>query len=155
MKKSEIRRVVTTNNEQDKGIVMMDHYVECKQINDTYSNLQIWETAEVPVDNSDDDKTDRFTGAHNIPTGTGFRYGDFEPGFQSSMHRTKTIDYGIVIEGEMDMELDGGQTITLKTGDVIIQRGTKHRWINNSNALCRMAFVMVAAQEGVEDWQGG
>lgn len=155
MKKSEIRRVVTTQNDKNQGVIMMDGYVEAKQVNDTYTNMQIWETAEVPVDNYDDDKTDRFTGAHNIPVGTGFRYGDFEPGFESSMHGTKTIDYGIVIEGEMCMELDGGETITLKTGDVIVQRGTKHRWFNKSDAPCRMAFVMIAAKEGEEDWHGG
>lgn len=155
MKNPAIRRVVTTNNEQDQGVVMMDDKVEGKQIGDTYKNMQIWETDEVPVDNSDDDRTDRFTGAHKIPVGTGFRYGDFEPGFESSMHRTKTIDYGIVIEGEMKMELDGGEIITLKTGDVIIQRGTSHRWFNDSKSTCRMAFVMIAAKAGKEDWHGG
>jgi len=155
MSKSAIRRVVTTNDKQGQAIVMMDDKVDGKQIQDVYRNYQIWETSEVPVDNSDDDRTDRFTGAHTIPTGTGFRYGDFEPGFESSMHRTRTIDYGIILEGEIDMELDNGKVVKLKAGDVVVQRGTRHRWMNKGNKTCRAAFVMIAAKEGEEEWEGG
>jgi mannose-6-phosphate isomerase-like protein (cupin superfamily) len=58
------------------------------------------------------------------------------------MHKTKTVDYGIVLEGEITMVLDRGET-TLKAGDIVIQNGTNHAWANRSGAICRMAFVLI------------
>lgn len=58
------------------------------------------------------------------------------------MHRTQTVDYGIVLEGEITMVLDRGET-TVKAGDVIIQNGTNHAWANRSGKICRMAFVLI------------
>lgn len=58
------------------------------------------------------------------------------------MHRTETIDYGIVIEGEMTLVLDDSE-VTLKPGDVVIQRGTNHAWSNRGNVVCRMAFILL------------
>ncbi|MCD9019199.1 cupin domain-containing protein [Fulvivirgaceae bacterium QH1ED-6-2] len=58
------------------------------------------------------------------------------------MHRTQTVDYGIVLEGEITMVLDRGET-SLQAGDVIIQNGTNHAWANRSGKICRMAFVLI------------
>jgi quercetin dioxygenase-like cupin family protein len=58
------------------------------------------------------------------------------------MHRTRTVDYGIVIEGEMVLVLDDSETV-LRAGDVVVQRGTDHRWENRSGAVARMVFVLV------------
>ncbi len=58
------------------------------------------------------------------------------------MHKTRTVDYGIVLEGEITMILDHGET-TLKTGDIVIQNGTNHAWSNRSGNTCRMAFVLI------------
>lgn len=58
------------------------------------------------------------------------------------MHKTKTVDYGIVLEGEITMILDRGET-TIKAGDIIIQNGTSHAWANRSGKICRMAFVLI------------
>ena len=58
------------------------------------------------------------------------------------MHRTQSIDYGIVIEGEMTLVLDAEET-RLRRGDVVIQRGTNHAWANRSDRTCRMLFVLV------------
>ncbi len=58
------------------------------------------------------------------------------------MHRTETIDYGIVLEGEIVLILDVGETVC-RAGDVIIQRGTNHGWANRSDANCRIAFVLI------------
>jgi mannose-6-phosphate isomerase-like protein (cupin superfamily) len=58
------------------------------------------------------------------------------------MHRTQTIDYGIVLEGEITMVLDRGET-TVKAGDIVIQSGTNHAWANRSGKNCRMAFVLI------------
>jgi mannose-6-phosphate isomerase-like protein (cupin superfamily) len=59
------------------------------------------------------------------------------------MHRTESVDYGVVIEGEMTLVLDDGEVL-LKPGSVVIQRGTNHAWANRSGRLCRMLFVLIA-----------
>jgi mannose-6-phosphate isomerase-like protein (cupin superfamily) len=61
------------------------------------------------------------------------------------MHRTQTIDYAIVLDGEITMVLDGGET-TLRAGDIVVQRGTGHAWANRSSANCRVAFVLIDGQ---------
>jgi len=61
------------------------------------------------------------------------------------MHRTESVDYGIVIEGEMTLVLDEGEVV-LKPGSVVVQRGTNHAWANRSGQLCRMLFVLVDGQ---------
>ena len=61
------------------------------------------------------------------------------------MHRTATIDYGIVLEGEMTLIVDQGEA-TIKAGDIIIQRGTNHAWANRSGKSCRMAFILIDGQ---------
>jgi hypothetical protein len=58
------------------------------------------------------------------------------------MHRTRTVDYGIVLEGEITLILDLGET-TLYPGDIVIQNGTNHAWANRSGKICRMAFVLI------------
>lgn len=61
------------------------------------------------------------------------------------MHRTETLDYGIVLEGEMTLILDKEET-TIQGGDIIIQRGTNHAWANRSGNVCRMAFILISGQ---------
>jgi hypothetical protein len=61
------------------------------------------------------------------------------------MHRTRTIDYAIILEGEIDMLLDDSE-IHLKAGDVLIQQGTNHAWINRGDRICRIAFVLIDAK---------
>ena len=58
------------------------------------------------------------------------------------MHRTQTVDYGVVIEGEIVLVLDDSEVL-LQAGSVVIQRGTNHAWANRSNRTCRMLFVLV------------
>ena len=58
------------------------------------------------------------------------------------MHRTETIDYGIVLEGEIVLIMDEGET-TIRTGDIVVQRGTNHGWANRSDSNCRIAFVLI------------
>lgn len=65
-----------------------------------------------------------------------------EPGAHPLMHRTESVDYGIVLEGELTLVLDGGETM-LGAGDIVIQRGTSHAWANRSGKMARMAFILV------------
>jgi uncharacterized cupin superfamily protein len=62
------------------------------------------------------------------------------------MHRTRSVDYAIVLEGEIDMLLDDSE-IHLRAGDVLVQQATNHAWINRSSRNCRMAFVLIDAKE--------
>ncbi len=62
------------------------------------------------------------------------------------MHKTETVDYAIVLEGEIDLLLDD-QDIHLKAGDVVIQRGTNHCWVNRHDKFCRMAFILIDGSE--------
>ena len=61
------------------------------------------------------------------------------------MHRTETIDYVIVLEGDVEMEVDDS-TIKLKAGDVLVQRGTNHAWINRGSEPARIAFILIDAK---------
>ncbi len=61
------------------------------------------------------------------------------------MHTTATIDYGIILSGEIVLELDDGAETTLKAGDVVVQRGTRHAWRNRSEADCVVAFVLISS----------
>ncbi|KAK4666220.1 hypothetical protein QC763_405690 [Podospora pseudopauciseta] len=77
------------------------------------------------------------------PKGTVLRCVDFAPGYACGMHRTQSLDYGIVMEGEVDMVLDSGERYSLKRGDVAIQRATQHQWVNKSDTKwARMMFVL-------------
>lgn len=58
------------------------------------------------------------------------------------MHRTQTIDYGIVLEGEIVLLMDEGEEVC-RAGDIVIQRGTNHAWVNRSGAPCRIAFILI------------
>jgi len=67
----------------------------------------------------------------------------FQPGgAHPLMHRTQSIDYGIVLDGEMTLVLENEKT-TIRTGDIVVQRGTNHAWSNRSDRRCRMAFVLI------------
>ena len=80
-----------------------------------------------------------------IENGSVFRILDFRPGLHKRVHRTDSVDYIVVLSGEIDMELEAGNEVHLKTGDVMVQRGTVHNWINRGTASCVMAVVLVHA----------
>ena len=63
------------------------------------------------------------------------------------MHRTQTVDYGIILEGEVWAELDDGKEVHLKPHDIIIQNGTRHAWRNKGDKPVKIAFVLIGAQK--------
>jgi mannose-6-phosphate isomerase-like protein (cupin superfamily) len=67
-------------------------------------------------------------------TGAGSRH--------AHMHRTETLDYGIVLQGEIVLVMDEGET-TVRAGDIVIQKGTNHGWSNRSDKICRIAFILI------------
>jgi quercetin dioxygenase-like cupin family protein len=74
------------------------------------------------------------------------RITEFAAGSPKFMHRTETIDYAILLSGECDLELDDGATVHLTQGDVVVQRGTMHAWVNNGTQPCVFAFVLIDAK---------
>lgn len=79
----------------------------------------------------------------SVSSGTVLRYVDMSPGLVSPMHRTVSLDYGVVLEGEVELILDSGETRLMKRGDVCIQRGTMHAWRNTSDSeWARMLYVL-------------
>ena len=98
-----------------------------------------------PIGEKPEDMGARIVGTAPPPNGTRFAVIDFPPGNQPHMHRTETIDYVIVIEGEIEMDMDDS-TVKLKAGDIMVQRGTNHAWANRSDKRARVAFVLVDAK---------
>ncbi len=134
-----VRRVITGHNSEAKAIVLKDEVAQGERF------TLVWTTEGFPVDNtSTDDGGEREVGI-TLAGGTVFRIGEIAPGARSPMHRTNSVDYGILLEGELDMELDGGEVVHLKAGDVVVQRGTNHAWINNSGRACKMAWILIDA----------
>jgi quercetin dioxygenase-like cupin family protein len=81
--------------------------------------------------------------------GTVIRYVDFAPGYECVMHRTKSLDFGILVEGEIVSVLEDGTQIKMQRGDVWVQRGTMHAWRNEGEGWARMAFVLLDSEEVV------
>ena len=75
--------------------------------------------------------------------GTLVRFTEMAPGAEAPMHRTETVDVGVVLEGETWLLLDDGSETRMTAGDVVVQRGTNHAWANRSDAPVRMMFVMI------------
>lgn len=146
-----IRRVVTTHDGNGKAVVAIDEIsrdVVSFRPGATVTN--VWSTVGFPVDNTGTADTSVADGAKEITGttrdgGTVFRVIEFAPGVAPRNHRTNSIDYAVVLSGEIDMEMDG-QVVTLRAGDVLVQRGTIHDWINRSQAPCVIAFVLIEAR---------
>ncbi|MSP93645.1 MAG: cupin domain-containing protein [Alphaproteobacteria bacterium] len=141
-----LRRVVTGHDAGGKAIVRIDEL--CKNVisrRPRHQSCVVWSTGSFPTDNSgDEDGAARELGSTD-PGGTVFRIVRYEPGVAPRNHRTDSIDYAVVMAGEIDMELDG-EVVHLKQGDVIVQRGTIHNWVNRGTEACVIAFVLVAAR---------
>ncbi|KAN0110008.1 hypothetical protein V8E51_006395 [Hyaloscypha variabilis] len=83
----------------------------------------------------------------SIPGGTVSRVVDFAPGFETTQHRTQSLDLGVVIEGTVELVLDSGERRIMGAGDTIVQRGTRHAWRNASESdWARMFFVLISCE---------
>jgi quercetin dioxygenase-like cupin family protein len=142
----ETRRIVTGLDEQGRAIVVSERRLRAQPVpNDSAWFNKIWSTDTWPCDNNDTtDGAERETGLASA-NGSVLRIVEMAPGHRSPMHRTRSLDYGIVLAGEVDLELDEGRIVSLDVGDVVVQRGTIHAWINRGNSPARMAFVLLSA----------
>jgi quercetin dioxygenase-like cupin family protein len=141
-----VRRVVTGHDDQGRAKVLIDETVKnvaSQRPGALYS--VIWSSDGFPVNNDGDaDPSGKKIGT-TISDGTVFRVVSFGPGVAPRNHRTDSIDYAVVMSGEIDMELDVGK-VHLKAGDVLVQRGTIHNWVNNGSEPCVIAFTLVSAK---------
>ena len=141
-----VRRVVTGHDDNGKAVVAIDEI--CKNVHSGRPNHQacvVWSTGSFPSDNSTDEDGGLRNVATTDPGGTVFRLISYGPGVAPRNHRTDSVDYAVVLSGEIDMEMDGS-VVHLKQGDVLVQRGTIHNWINNGAEPCIIAFALIAAK---------
>jgi hypothetical protein len=169
-----IRRIVTGVDGAGRATVVQDGPV-AKTVSRPALSVEgalIWVTDETPVDLSKyEEPTDREIGVAPPPGGSILRVVDFLPdpnrridnqaflkemglahpdggagGRHPFMHRTRSIDYAIVLSGEIDMLLDEGE-VHVAAGDFLIQRGTNHAWVNRGTEVCRIVFVLIDARD--------
>ena len=143
-------RFITSHNADGRAVLHSRTDYGWRTVDDDQTALSVvYTTSSFPVQV----ESDRDISAHNTllekgmglvnPGGTVIRCVDFGPGYACPMHRTKSVDYGIVLEGEIEMLLDSGDAATMKRGDVAVQRATQHQWINKSKTeWARMMFVL-------------
>ena len=170
-----VRRIVTGHDETGKAVVLMDSASPNAKLRSAtgLTSTLVWATDETPADISSlQDRADRESGVAPPVNGSVLRVVDFPPvdpnaaidneamkkemgisadahsgpARHAMTHRTRSVDYAIVLEGEIDMLLDDS-TVHMKAGDIMVQQGTNHAWVNNSKANCRVAFVLIDAEE--------
>jgi len=145
-----IRRVVTGHDDDNVAKVILDGPATNARTGGSGNvSTLIWCTDAMPADiaigETAEDMGQRRLGTPPLPNGTRFAVIDFPPGNKPTMHRTETIDYVIVLSGRIDMDMDDS-TVTLQAGDIMVQRGTNHAWVNRSDAPARVAFVLIDAK---------
>ena len=150
----EVRRIVTGHDSNGKAVVKTDERLAAvpRLGRPHISGCEIWSTDQMPVDNTSDaaEAAQRagFVKRYNyVGTGEGtvIRITEFAPGAPKFMHRTETVDYALLLSGECDLELDSGEVVHMKPGDIVVQRGTMHAWVNNGQAPAVFAFILIDA----------
>jgi len=145
-----VRRVVTGHGANQVAKVLIDAPAGNRrfQQSGTVSTL-IWATDGMPADNAigedAEDMGARILGTAPPRHGTRFTVNDYPPANTAVMHRTESVDYVLVLKGEIDMVMDAS-TVTLRAGDVMVQRGTNHAWVNRGTEVARVAFVLIDAE---------
>ncbi|TQL48404.1 cupin domain [Homoserinimonas aerilata] len=154
------RRVVTGHDENGVSVVLSDGPVPVHKVmpQDGVGFYEIWQTEGAPAVLLPEEPSEPTQRTLRVPPpalGTKIRINEFFPGHinelgnQSPVHRTESIDYGIVLEGEIVLVLDDSE-VTLRAGDVVVQRGTDHAWANRSDSVARVAFILIDAEFGRE-----
>src|SRR6516165_1601966 len=152
----EVRRIVTGHDANGKAVIKTDERLAAvsRLGRPHIAGCEIWSTDRMPADNSEaTDAAQRkgFVTRYNyVGTGQGtvIRITEFAPGAPTFMHRTETVDYALLLSGECDLELDSGEVAHLKPGDVVVQRGAMHAWVNNGTTPLRVRLHPDRCQPG-------
>jgi quercetin dioxygenase-like cupin family protein len=141
----EIRRVVIGHDQDGKAVVEQDQMMDnVKVMPSGHSGCVMWATESTPADpNVADDPAAKDRPLPPPENGTVLRILQLVPHKPAFMHRTDTVDYCIVLEGECFMKMDDDAEVALKQGDILIQKGTWHGWENRSDKTCRLAFILI------------
>jgi quercetin dioxygenase-like cupin family protein len=142
----QVRRVVTGHDAKGRAVVKIDEV--SKNIISSrpgQTACVVWTTESFPVNNTGDADEGLRNAGTTLKNGTVFRVVEFAPGVAPRNHRTDSIDYAVVVSGEIDMEFDDS-VVHLKAGDVLVQRGTIHNWVNRGTQPCVMAFILIDAK---------
>ena len=141
----EVRRVVTGHDKNGKARVIIDELSD--NVISRRAGQQstvIWATDQTPPNLEALNDLSPDVKSTTVANGTVFRVSRFEPGVAPRNHRTASMDYAVVLSGQIDMELDDGEVVNLRAGNVLVQRGTVHNWTNPGTEPCIIAFVLMA-----------
>lgn len=148
----QIRRVVTGHTKNGHAKVEIDEIATNVISNRAgASSCVVWSTKGFPVDNDGFNDPTKASFKTTVEGGSVFRIVRYEPGVSPRNHRTDSIDYAVVMSGAIEMELDDGVVAKLKAGDVLVQRGTIHNWVNRGPEVCVVAFVLISAKPVTTD----
>lgn len=141
------RRVVTGHDAAGRAIVTSDAQITPAPIPSGDADFAlIWTSPTLPVDNNDDTDGRTRPAGLTLHGGSVIRIVDMLPGGTSPMHRSNSLDYGVILSGAVELELDDGAVTLLGPGDVVVQRGTIHAWRNPSrDERARILFVLTEA----------
>ncbi|KAJ5363872.1 uncharacterized protein N7496_009585 [Penicillium cataractarum] len=143
-----IRRLVTGHDTQGNAIVWKDEEIKASQAEHGPFLTRIWSSSELPPDvNTTDDLGLVDTGLAN--KGTICRIVDFPPKSVGMVHRSITLDYIYVLEGEVTLTLDDGSKTKVGKGNIVVQQGTMHGWDNETSNWARLLCVLISAKAPV------
>lgn len=140
-----IRRVVSGHDDDGNAIIVSDTVLPGLALDAAAESVLAWSTDVFPSDNTDETDGGRRDIGLVSPGGSALRFVTMSPHTSSPHHRTQSLDYGIVLDGEVELELDGGSSVRLQKGDVVVQRGTIHTWRNSTDQPSTMVFVLLDA----------
>jgi quercetin dioxygenase-like cupin family protein len=142
----QVRRVITGHDANGRAIAKIDEvskHAFTGRLGAT--GINVWTTEGFPANNDGAEDAGLRKVGTTLPNGTIFRILEFAPGLAPRNHRTDSIDYIVVLSGEIDMELDDS-SVHLRAGDVMVQRGTIHNWVNRGTEPCVLAVILIAAK---------
>jgi quercetin dioxygenase-like cupin family protein len=139
------RRIVTGHDAAGRSVVLSDAPTPKTLDMGTAAFHEVWITDRTPVAiaASEPEPTDRPVRTPPPVGGVVVRFTEMAPGAESPLHRTETVDVGVVLEGETWLLLDDGSETRVGEGDAVVQRGTNHAWANRSDRPVRMMFVLI------------
>jgi quercetin dioxygenase-like cupin family protein len=139
------RRIVTGHDADGRSMVLSDAPTPKTLDVGTAAFHELWITdaTPTPIPATEPEPTDRPVRTPPPAGGVTVRMTEMAPGAESPMHRTETVDVGVVLEGETWLLLDDGSETHVRAGDAVVQRGTNHAWANRSDRPVRMVFVMI------------
>ncbi|KAJ7293544.1 hypothetical protein C8J57DRAFT_1444727 [Mycena rebaudengoi] len=151
----DIRRIITGHDDKGLGSITSESSLIFEDINgmDGAKAAALWVTSDgIPTNdnNNNEDGANRIVDGIVEPNGTNLRCTDLAPGAITPMHRTSSVDYNILLQGELILIMEDKSEIHLKNpGDTVVQKGTMHAWRNPSNEWARWMCVLVAAKPAV------